>query len=93
MRSRRPRHDPWSRLQRQMTDDGRRDLLLALVCSQLLEEGKDRATVLTTLRLSDAEASALAARIRAAMSLARLELDPSSRIAAALRLLAESGTN
>jgi hypothetical protein len=89
--ARRRRNDPWSRLRRALSDDGRRDLQLALSVGQLLDDGHERAQVLSLLGLTEGDARDLARRIRDATRSARIQLEPASRLAEILAAIDGDG--
>lgn len=90
------RNDPWSRLRRHLSADGRRDLQrrdlqLALSFDRMLQEGHERAEILVALGLADADAEALACRIRESTRRARIQLEPGSRLAEVVANLSADG--
>jgi hypothetical protein len=83
--------DPWVRLQRQLSEDDRQDLQVAVSFGQLLRGGHPRSQIMFLLGLSEGDAHDLDRRIREMMRNARIPADSSSHIAEVLTMLAGPG--
>jgi hypothetical protein len=91
VRSRR-RHDPWNRLRRHLTADGRKDLQLVVRVGVMLDDGQDPAEIRAALDFTADDAWCTAGRIREALRAARVKPEPASRLARVLAALDEAAS-